>query len=69
MAEEYRKASDNQFARPIIACEAQSTAICHRDGRCSDCVFALAKLNPEKTLYFFLGGIDVEQTPERKGVY
>lgn len=54
MAEKYLKASDNQFARPVIACEAQGTAICHREGRCSDCAFALAKLNPDKTLYFFL---------------
>lgn len=64
MAEEYHKASDNQFARPVTACEAQGTAICHRGGRCSDCVFALAKLNPEKTLYFFLGGFWAELTPD-----
>lgn len=50
------RAIDGQFVKPVIACAAQGTAICHRDGYCSDCVFALAKLNPGKPLFFWMRG-------------
>lgn len=53
MAEEYHKASDNQFARPVTACEAQGTAICHLGGQCSVCVFARRYEPPEETPLFF----------------
>lgn len=45
---------DGQFVRPVIACEAQGTAVCHVEGYCSTCPFAYAKLNPKKTLHFWL---------------
>lgn len=49
-------AENGQFASPIIACKAQGTAICHRNSECEDCAFALAKLNLDKPLFFFMSG-------------
>lgn len=49
-------ANDGQFSRHIIACspEIRGTAICHLNGKCSVCPYALAYLNPDVPLHFFM---------------
>lgn len=49
-------AKDGDFAIPLTGCGAQGVAMCHRNKECSNCPFALAKLNPDVPLYFLMSG-------------
>lgn len=47
---------DGKFSHgPVIPCDPKirGTAICHLDGKCSVCPYALAYLNPDIPLHVF----------------
>jgi hypothetical protein len=48
-------AVDNQYSRHVLACAAEirGTAICHINGKCSECVFARRDAHPEETTLYF----------------
>lgn len=50
-----KRVANGAYARyGLIACKIQGTAICHIKGMCSVCPIALARLNPDKPLSFFI---------------
>lgn len=48
-------ATDNQYSHSILACDPviRGTAICHNDGKCSECIFAYRYEHPEEHVIYF----------------
>ena len=56
MIGEITRPEDGKYSSQIIACspEIRGTAICHLNEKCSVCPYALAYLNPDVPLHFFM---------------
>ena len=64
-------AEDYQYSRPILACDPKirGTAICHTNGKCSQCGFAQKYENPEEVPLFFQGLIERAKEAEKRGTH
>ena len=58
-------ATDNQYSTPLLACDPKirGTAICHTNGKCSQCGFAQKYENPEEVPFIFFKGL-IERAKE-----
>ena len=64
-------ATDNQYSTPLLACDPKirGTAICHTNGKCSQCGFAHRYENPDDVPLFFQGLIARAKEAEKRGTH